>query len=257
MLEIKGLRKHYRGGGGAGTPALDGISLRIAEGEFTAVLGPSGAGKSTLIRCINRLVEPDAGEVIWNGKPVTGSPPEELRNIRAEIGMVFQQMQLLSRLSVMTNVIAGQFARMPRWRSLLGVFPAEAARQARSALAEVGLSGLEGRRVDALSGGQQQRAAIARVIMQQPKLLLGDEPISSLDAVNAERVLALIARLHREKGMTVVLNLHNVAMAKRYASRIIGLTAGRITFDGPPEQLGEHELKRIYPPDPVGADHSL
>ncbi len=246
MLELKGISKWYKG---EKTSALDKIDLHIMPGEFVAVLGRSGAGKSTLIRCINRLVEPDAGEVIWDNRSITGMNPRELRSIRGEIGMVFQHFNLLPRLSVMTNVIAGRFAGMPRWRSLTGAFSKEDRARALSALREVGLEDLAKRRVEDLSGGQKQRVAIARVLMQQPALLLGDEPISSLDAVTAERVMTFIAGLHRERGMTIVLNLHDVSMACAYATRIIGITAGRITFDGTPEQLGGKELQMIYPPD--------
>ncbi|MCF2941051.1 phosphonate ABC transporter ATP-binding protein [Paenibacillus alkaliterrae] len=245
-MELKGVRKRYNGEKKA---ALAGIDLRIKHGEFVAVLGRSGAGKSTLIRCINRIVEPDEGEIVWNDRSITGMNPQQLRSIRGEIGMVFQHFNLLPRLSVWTNVIAGRFARMHRLRSLVGVFSKEDRMHALSALREVGLEALARRRVEELSGGQKQRVAIARVLMQQPTLLLGDEPISSLDAVTAKRVMTFIAALHRERGMTVVLNLHDVAMARAYATRIIGVTAGRITFDGTPEQLGDKELRIIYPPD--------
>ncbi|WP_313998450.1 phosphonate ABC transporter ATP-binding protein [uncultured Paenibacillus sp.] len=243
---MKGIGKTYKG---EATPALDRIDLRVEPGEFVAVLGRSGAGKSTLVRCINRLVEPDAGEIIWNGRAITGMNARELRAVRGEIGMVFQHFNLLPRLTVLTNVIAGRFAGMPRWRSLIGAFTAEDKARAAAALRKVGLEPFAGRRVDDLSGGQKQRVAIARVVMQQPALLLGDEPISSLDAVTAGRIMAYIAELHRERGMTVVLNLHDVAIARAYATRIIGLTEGRITFDGSPEELGDAELRTIYPPD--------
>ncbi|MDF2959092.1 MAG: phosphonate transporter ATP-binding protein [Paenibacillus sp.] len=246
MLELRGIRKTYPG---ETLPALDGIDLRIGPGEFVAVLGRSGAGKSTLIRCINRLVEPDAGEVVWKGRAVTGMTGRELRSVRGEMGMVFQHFNLLPRLSVLTNVISGRFAVMPRWRSLLGVFTAEDREEALASLRHVGLDNLAGRRVEELSGGQKQRVSIARVLMQQPSLLLGDEPVSSLDRVTAKRVMSFIAAMHRERGMTVVLNLHDIAVAREYATRIIGVAAGRITFDGAPEELGEAELQTIYPPD--------
>ncbi|RCW51893.1 phosphonate ABC transporter ATP-binding protein [Paenibacillus prosopidis] len=246
MLELKGISKRYAG---EKTFALNRVDLRIMPGEFVAVLGRSGAGKSSLIRCINRLEEPDAGEVVWNGQSITGMNARELRSIRGEIGMVFQHFNLLPRMSVLTNVIAGSFAVMPRWRSLIGAFTREDRTRALSALREVGLEELAKRRVEDLSGGQKQRVAIARVLMQQPTLLLGDEPISSLDAVTAKRVMTYIAGLHIERGITIVLNLHDVAMARAYATRIVGITAGCITFDDTPEQLGEDELRLIYPPD--------
>ncbi|WP_051251357.1 phosphonate ABC transporter ATP-binding protein [Paenibacillus harenae] len=246
MLELSGIRKRY---GDREAFALGEIDLTIMPGEFVAVLGRSGAGKSTLIRCINRLVEADEGTVFWNGQSITGMNPGQLRLIRGEIGMVFQHFHLLPRLSVWTNVLAGGFADMPYWRSLLGAFSAKDRKRALTALREVGLAELAKRRVEELSGGQKQRVAIARVLMQKPKLLLGDEPISSLDAVTAERVMAFIQELHRKRGVTVVLNLHDVSAARAYATRIIGLTAGRITFDGTPEQLTDEELRVIYPPD--------
>ncbi|WP_223299324.1 phosphonate ABC transporter ATP-binding protein [Paenibacillus darwinianus] len=243
---MKAISKTYKG---ELKPALDRIDLQVETGQFVAVLGRSGAGKSTLVRCINRLVEPDAGEIVWNGRAITGMNARELRGIRGEIGMVFQHFNLLPRLTVLTNVAAGRFADMPRWRSLTGAFSNEDKARAMAALREVGLEAYAGRRVDDLSGGQKQRVAIARVVMQQPALLLGDEPISSLDAVTAARIMTFIAGLYRERGVTVVLNLHDVAMARAYATRIIGLTDGRITFDGPPDELGEAELRAIYPPD--------
>jgi len=230
-------------------PALDRIDLRVAPGEFVAMLGRSGAGKSTLIRCINRLAEPDAGEVVWNGRSITGMDARALRAVRGEIGMVFQHFNLIPRLSVLTNVMTGRFAAMPRWRSLLGAFAPSDRERAMAALREVGLERYAGRRTEELSGGQKQRVAIARVIMQRPALLLGDEPLSSLDTVTAKRVMSYIDRMHRELGVTVLLNLHDVETARAHASRIVGIREGRIVFDGPPDRLGEDQLQRIYPPD--------
>ncbi|WP_281889772.1 phosphonate ABC transporter ATP-binding protein [Paenibacillus sp. YYML68] len=248
MLELRGISKTYKS---AAKPALAAVDLRIEEGEFVAILGRSGAGKSTLIRCINRLVEPDAGEVLWRGRSITAMQSEALRAIRGEIGMVFQHFQLLPRLSVLTNVLAGRFAVMPRWRSLLGLFSEADRAAALEALRQVGLEALAQRRVEQLSGGQRQRVAIARVLMQQPRLLIGDEPVSSLDVVTAGRVMGYIQSLHREQGLTVVMNLHDLQLARSCASRIIGMAGGRIVFDGTPDQLGEAELELIYPPDDV------
>ncbi|AEI41156.1 phosphonate ABC transporter ATP-binding protein [Paenibacillus mucilaginosus] len=244
-LEIRGLTKQYPG---AKEAALQDVTLTVRPGEWVAVLGRSGAGKSSLIRCINRLIEPDSGEIRWAGQPVTGVSGSELRRLRGDIGMIFQHYNLLPRLSVLTNVIAGRFADIPLRQSLLGVFSGAYKAQAMEALRSVGLAHLAGRKVEALSGGQRQRVAIARVLMQDPQLLLGDEPVSSLDPVTAVRVLDFIGTLHR-RGMTVVTNLHDVHAARRYATRIIGLAHGGIVFDGPPEELGEAELQRIYPPD--------
>ncbi|MBD2848173.1 phosphonate ABC transporter ATP-binding protein [Paenibacillus sp. IB182496] len=243
MLELIGLNKRYKGEAEA---ALDGVHLRVQTGEFVAVLGRSGAGKSTLIRCVNRLVEPDAGRVLWQGRDLTAMSAAELRRARMRIGMVFQHYHLLPRLSVLTNALAGRFGAMPRWRSLPGWYTASERALAAAALREVGLEALGRRRVEELSGGQKQRVAIARVLVQQPELLLGDEPISSLDSVTAARIMRHIASLHRERGMTVLLNLHDVAVARAHASRIIGLAGGRIVYDGSPEALDETALARIY-----------
>lgn len=248
MLELKNVTKSYPGSGSA-KPALRAVDLRVEEGEFVAIIGRSGAGKSTLIRCINRLVEPDGGRIVWKGRALTGLSTSELRLARSDIGMIFQHFQLLPRLSVLTNVIAGRFATMPRWRSLLGLYAKKDREDALSALRDVGIEALAGRRVEALSGGQQQRVAIARVLMQRPTLLLADEPISNLDEITAKRIMSLIAELHRRFGLTVVLNLHDLSMAKAFATRIIGLTEGSVTFDGTPEQLGDSELAAVYPPD--------
>ncbi|CAM4339686.1 phosphonate ABC transporter ATP-binding protein [Paenibacillus tarimensis] len=246
MLEITGLTKQYSG---EKEPALQNISLTVREGEFVAVLGRSGAGKSTMIRCINRLVEPDTGSIVWKGRSITGMNTRELRSLRREIGFVFQHFNLLPRLSVLTNVIAGRFGMMPSWRSVTGQFTEADRKLALEALEEVGLGSLAAKRVEDLSGGQRQRVAIARVLMQQPSLLLGDEPISSLDPVTSERIMRYIGGLHRERGMTILLNLHDVNSAKAFATRIIGLSGGRIVFDGPPQQLGDQELLQIYPLD--------
>ncbi|MFC4776893.1 phosphonate ABC transporter ATP-binding protein [Paenibacillus sp. GCM10023252] len=244
MLQITGLTKTYPG---EKLPALQDINLQIGQGEFVAMLGPSGAGKSTLIRCMNRLIEPDEGRIVLNGQSLRELRSSEMREVRSRIGMVFQHFHLLPRLSVLTNVLAGRLAVMPAWRSLLGLYSSADKARAMAALAEVDLSALASRRVEDISGGQKQRVAIARVFMQQPELLLGDEPVSSLDTVTSERVMTYISKLHRESGMTVVLNLHQVDVARRYAARIIGITSGRITFDGTPEQLTDEALSRIYP----------
>jgi phosphonate transport system ATP-binding protein len=246
MLRIEDLTKTYPG---EKVPALGGISLEVNQGEFVAILGRSGAGKSTLIRCVNRLVEPDKGKISWDGKAITGIGARELRNIRGEIGMVFQHFHLLPRVSVLTNVLAGAFAVIPLWRSLLWSYTAEQKKQALKALEQVGLDHLASRRVEELSGGQQQRVAIARVLMQKPKLLLGDEPVSSLDPVTSERVMQFMGKLHQEQGMTIILNLHDVNLARKHATRLIGLSKGKLVFDGKPSELGDAELAAIYPND--------
>jgi phosphonate transport system ATP-binding protein len=246
MLVIKNLSKQFPGVKAA---AIEGINLTIEKGEWVAILGRSGSGKSTLIRCINRLVEPDSGDIRWDGMFVTGISNKELRRVRGHIGMVFQHFNLIPRLNVWTNVIMGQFAAIPVWQSIFMLFSKEYKQAALNALKRVDLEHLARRRVEKLSGGQRQRVAIARVLMQNPQLLLGDEPVSNLDPVTSQRVLQFISILHREHQMTVLLNLHDVTIAKQYATRIIGLSAGKVVFDGLPDQLGEAELRMIYPPD--------
>jgi len=242
VIRVRGLHKQYPGG----TVALDGVDLDIAEGELVALIGPSGAGKSTLLRCLNGFVAPTRGEVWVGGATVTGATGERLRLIRAGIGFIFQQFNLQRRLSVLENVLIGGLARAPRLRSLLGLFPASDVVRARAALARVGLGGLDERRVDTLSGGQQQRVAIARVLVQEPRVILADEPMASLDPALSESVLALLQRISDEDGITVVTSLHVLDLARRYSRRVIGLRAGGVAYDGSPESLTEAAAQRIF-----------
>jgi phosphonate transport system ATP-binding protein len=242
VIQVRGLRKEYPGG----PRALDGVDLDIAQGEFVALIGPSGAGKSTLLRCLNGLVTPTAGEVRIADEAVTGSSPEALRRIRARVGFVFQQFNLLRRLSVLENALLGRLAHTSRWRSLVGWFlPADVAR-AEAILARVGLEGLAGRRVDTLSGGQQQRVAIARALLQEPRVVLADEPMSSLDPALAHTVMELLRRINEEDGITVVASLHVLELAASYGRRIIGLSRGRVVHDGPPGSLDAAATARIF-----------
>lgn len=248
MLEIRGLTKHYAG---EPAPALNGIDLKVEAGEMVAILGRSGAGKSTLVRCINGLVKPDAGTIRWKGQSVTEAKGEALRRLRGRMGMIFQNDELLPNLNVLTNVMVGAFSEMPGWRSLLFAFAAEHRERARQALRKVGLEGTDRKGTHELSGGQRQRVAIARTLMQNPELLLGDEPVASLDPVTSEQIMKLLAELHRTEGLTVVLNLHDVQQARTYAQRIIGLAGGAVVFDGTPEELDQEMQSRIYVPDPA------
>lgn len=250
MLRIEGLRKHYPG---EAAPALNGVNLTVAAGEIVAVLGRSGAGKSTFIRCINRLVDPDSGLIEWKGQDLTAARGEGLRRLRGKLGMVFQNDALLPNLDVLTNVMVGAFAAMPRWRSLLFAFTAEHREAAQLALTRVGLAEHLHKKPSELSGGQQQRVAIARTLMQKPDLLLGDEPVASLDPITSVQIMELLSELHRSEGLTVLLNLHDVQLAKTYAKRIIGLAGGTVVFDGSPKELDDEALLRIYPPDPTAA----
>jgi phosphonate transport system ATP-binding protein len=248
LIRVRGLRKDYPGG----PRALDGVDLEIGRGEFVALIGPSGAGKSTLLRCLNGLVTPTAGRVEVDGVAVTGATPETLRRVRAGIGFVFQQFNLLRRLSVLENTVLGRLPHATRWRSLAGWFePADLAR-ARATLARVGLDGLDSRRIDTLSGGQQQRVAIARALVQAPAVILADEPMASLDPSLAHTVMELLRRINHEDGITIVASLHVLELAQTYGQRIIGLHQGRVVHDGPPDSLDDAATARIFGPGVAG-----
>ena len=241
MIRIRGLVKRY-----GEQPALQGIDLDLAAGELCVVLGPSGAGKSTLLRCINRLVEPDAGEICINGQPPPASPAA-LRELRARVGMIFQQHNLVPRLSVLKNVLSGRLARLPLWSSLLQIFPREDIAIAMEALNRVGLAERAEDRADHLSGGQQQRVGIARALAQQPQVLLADEPVASLDPQTARVVLEDLRSAAHDLQIAVLCNLHQVELAREFADRVVGIAAGRVVFDGTPAALDESALQLIYP----------
>ncbi len=242
MIHVRGLRKDYPGG----PRALDGVDLDIGPGEFVALIGPSGAGKSTLLRCLNGLVTPTSGEVRIGDETVTGASPETLRHVRARTGFVFQQFNLLRRLSVLENALLGGLAHAPPWRSLVGWFEPAAVSRAHAILTRVGLDGLADRRVDTLSGGQQQRVAIARALLQSPAVVLADEPMASLDPALAHTVMELLRRINQEDGITVVASLHVLELAQAYGRRVIGLSRGRVVHDGPPESLDARATARIF-----------
>lgn len=243
-LSLRGVSVRY--GGTREEQALHEVSLQLAAGEFIAILGPSGAGKSTLIRCLNLLVRPTSGSVLRNGRDLTLLSPAELRKARTETGMVFQQFHLVRYSSALTNVLSGSLGSRPAWKNGLGWFSAEERRRAVEALERVGLADFAQRRVDQLSGGQQQRVAIARMMMQRPSVILGDEPVSSLDPITAKGIMDELAELHRQGTRLTVVNLHSPELARLYASRIIGLNRGRVVFDGPPDDLTGGEAARIY-----------
>ncbi|MDT8405863.1 MAG: phosphonate ABC transporter ATP-binding protein [Methylococcales bacterium] len=235
-----------------GFKALNGIDLTIEQGQFVVVLGPSGAGKSTLLRVINAMDPANSGEVTVDGELVQG---RNLRKIRARIGMVFQHFNLVDRLNVMTNVLTGRLAYRHWLGSLLQLFPKSDFELAEAALAEVGLVDKAWQRADQLSGGQQQRVAIARALTQQPRVILADEPVASLDPKSSEDVLALLKKICVEKNITVIANLHQIEFAKIYADRIVALNAGRVVFDGPPDDLTDHRLNQIYGLDAKESQH--
>lgn len=241
MLVLEGVSKHY-----GAVRAVDGVSLQIARGEMTAIIGPSGAGKSTLLRLINRLVEPSAGSVSWNGAPVAGLRGAALRDWRARCAMIFQQFNLSPRLDVMTNVLVGGLARRPGLPRLFKMFPAEERARAILELHALGLAEAALKRACCLSGGQQQRVAIARALMQDPDIILADEPIASLDPANSDIVMESLAAINQERGITVLVNLHALDVARRYCRRIIGMADGRIVFDGPPEALNAAVTDALY-----------
>ena len=248
MIRVRGLRKDYPGG----SRALDDVDLDIGPGEFVALIGPSGAGKSTLLRCLNGLVTPTAGRVEVGGVAVTGATPETLRRVRAGVGFVFQQFNLLRRLTVLENTVLGRLSHAARWRSLVGWFDTADLARARATLARVGLDGLDTRRIDTLSGGQQQRVAIARALVQAPAVILADEPMASLDPSLAHTVMELLRRINQEDGITVIASLHVLELAQAYGQRIIGLHRGRVVHDGAADSLDEAATTRIFGPGATG-----
>ena len=241
-LVIRGLTKEYV----RRRPILRDIDIAFGERGVTAVIGPSGTGKSTLIRCINRLVEPTAGEILFDGVDLARLSGADLRRVRRHIGMVFQEYNLVERLTVMENLLCGRLGYVSAWRAWRRKFPADDIQRAFQLLDVVGLEGFAHRRADALSGGQRQRVGIARAVMQEPKLLLADEPTSSLDPKTSVEIMQLLADLARARAIPVVINMHDVALATRFADRIVGMSSGQIVFDGPPSDLSDAKLKEIY-----------
>ena len=242
LLEIDGLSKRYAGG----EQALSDIRLTLPRGQIMALIGPSGAGKSTLIRCINRLVEPSEGDVILLGQSLTRLRSGALRRARRQMGMIFQDHALVDRLSVMENVLSGRLGYVGFWRSLWRRYSRDDVREAFRLLERVGLEQAIDKRADALSGGQRQRVGIARALLQNPDLLLIDEPTASLDPKTSRQIMRLIRELCDERGLTAIINIHDVELARCFADRIVGLHAGRIVFDGTPDALDVSALTRIY-----------
>ena len=242
MLVVENLSKNYSGG----IVALKNISFTVEPHSFTAILGPSGAGKTTLLRCLNRLTKPDSGLVWFQNYELTRCSGKELRKMRAQIGMVSQQFNLVRRRTALENCLAGRLGDVPLWRCLLGQFPVSLLREGMSALARVQLIDAAFQRADRLSGGQQQRVAIARVLTQGAQLILADEPIASLDPESAHTVLNLLRSLCQEEGMTVLCNLHQVEFARAYSDRILGIRAGSVVLDAPANELTSTQLNCLY-----------
>ncbi len=243
MLTIQHVTKVYSP---ANVKALDDVSFEVSRGQFVAVIGLSGSGKSTLLRCINRLVEPTSGRILFDGQDVTAANAEELRRIRRKIGMVFQHFNLVYRSPVITNVLAGRLGYVnPAW-SLVNRFPQADVQKALQQLERVGIGDKAYHRADALSGGQQQRVGIARALMQDPELILADEPVASLDPVLAHSAMQILEKINQEDGVTVLCSLHFLDLVHRYAHRVIALNAGRVVFDGAPEEIDDVRFKEIY-----------
>jgi phosphonate transport system ATP-binding protein len=241
ILKIRGLRKSY-----GPFEALKGIDLDFYPGEFAVVVGPSGAGKSTLIRCVNRMIDPSGGEILFNGMHMESLGGTQLRKQRSQIGMIFQHYNLIGRTNVIKNTLHGRLGHMNFFQSLLGLYPDTDRERAFNLLEEVGLAEQIYKRADALSGGQMQRVGICRALMQEPRLLLADEPIASLDPKSAEIVMDQLKHLAEERGICCIVNLHQVDFARRYASRVIGVKQGILVFDGRPEFFTEDMARNIY-----------
>jgi phosphonate transport system ATP-binding protein len=242
VLSIKRLSKAYV----TGKPVLSDIDLDIAARGITAIIGPSGTGKSTLIRCINRLVEPTSGSIEFEGHDLTRLTRHALRQARRRIGMVFQEFNLVERLTVMENLLSGRLGYVSAWKAWRRRFPASDVARAFELLDIVGLSGFANQRADSLSGGQRQRVGIARAVMQEPSVLLADEPTSSLDPKTSVEIMQLLTDIARARAIPVIVNMHDVELARRFADRIVGVSGGRIVFDGPPAKLSDETLKTIY-----------
>jgi phosphonate transport system ATP-binding protein len=241
MLVVEHLVKDYPGG----IRALEDVSIEVRDGEFLVLIGLSGSGKSTLLRCINRLVEPSGGRILLDDVDITAAGPNELRKIRRSIGMIFQQFNLVKRSSVLTNVLTGRLGYVSQWQGLLAHFGEEDYRRALINLERVGLRERSHQRADRLSGGQQQRVAIARALMQEPKIMLADEPVASLDPATSHSVLKYLQQINRE-GMTVICSLHFLSLARTYGTRVIALKAGRLMFDGKPSEIDADRFRSIY-----------
>ncbi len=242
MLKLESLVKQYR----TGDRALKGVTLEVPEGQVMALIGPSGAGKSTLIRCVNRLVEPTSGKVFLGDQELTSLGAWGLRRARRKMGMIFQEYALVERLTVMENVLSGRLGYVGFWRSFLRKFPQSDIDEAFRLLERVGLDHMVDKRADELSGGQRQRVGIARALVQDPQLLLVDEPTASLDPKTSRQIMRLICELCAERRLSAFINIHDVLLAQIFAQRIVGLRLGEIVYDGPPDGLTADVLTDIY-----------
>jgi phosphonate transport system ATP-binding protein len=242
MLQLSELKKRYD----TGDYALKGVSLEVPKGQVLALIGPSGAGKSTLIRCVNRLVEPTSGSVKLKDMELTGLSSSALRRARRKMGMIFQEYALVERLTVMENVLSGRLGYVGFWRSYFRKFPSADIQEAYRLLDRVGLKHMADKRADELSGGQRQRVGICRALIQDPDVLLVDEPTASLDPKTSRQIMRLIQELCVERGLTAIINIHDVFLAQMFAQRVVGLELGAVVYDGDPDGLTPEVLTRIY-----------
>jgi phosphonate transport system ATP-binding protein len=241
LLKVEHLTKVYPNG----TVALKDVSFSVEDGEFLVIIGLSGSGKSTLLRCINRLIDPTEGQIFLDDANITIASPTELRYLRRHIGMVFQQFNLVKRSSVITNVLSGRLGYVNPFLSLMGIWSKDDRNRAMNALDRVGIRDKANERADALSGGQQQRVGIARTLMQEPKYILADEPVASLDPVLSHSILQYLEQLNKE-GITVLCSLHFLDLVHRYATRVIALKDGVKVFEGLPKEINRAKFKEIY-----------
>lgn len=242
MLRLENLSKRYK----TGDLALNDVSLDVPDGQLVALIGPSGAGKSTLIRCVNRLVDATSGKVFLGDREIIGLSKSELRRARRRMGMIFQEYALVERLTVMENVLSGRLGYVNFWQSLFRRFPKDNVREAYRLLDRVGLMHMADKRADELSGGQRQRVGICRALIQDPELLLVDEPTASLDPKTSRQIMRLIKELCEERGLAAIINIHDVALAQMFSQRVVGLKLGEIVYDGSPDGLKPEVLTQIY-----------
>ncbi|WP_159639095.1 phosphonate ABC transporter ATP-binding protein [Erysipelothrix anatis] len=242
MIEFQNVTKIYPNG----VKALDGVSLTIEQGEFVAIIGLSGAGKSTLLRSVNQMHTITDGTLLVNGSNVSELKGKDLRKFRRQIGMVFQSFNLVKRTTVLKNVLTARVAEMPWFKSLLGLYSKEDTLKALESLDQVGILEKAYNRADELSGGQQQRVALARCLAQEPQIILADEPVASLDPITAQQVMDDFVKINEKTNITVIVNMHHVDLALKYAKRVIGINKGVIVFDGPCESVDETVLRQVY-----------
>lgn len=242
LLEVNHLTKQY----GHDKKALSDVNFSVQEGEFVSIIGPSGAGKSTLLRCINRMIEATSGEINFDSLNVTSLKKKELKKVRTKIGMIFQHYNLVNRLTVIENALHGKLGYKSTLAGVLGLYSQEEKRQAIEIIEVLGLSDFIYKRADQLSGGQKQRVGIARALIQNPRMLLCDEPIASLDPNSAKVIMDHLKNISTTMGITVIVNLHQVDVALKYSDKIIGINAGQVVFNGTPNDVKKEDIERIY-----------